>query len=254
GLVASPESGITELAEVRGRRFGLPQRQHDSIDFWQATALLNLERGLAAVGLTVDDVEVVPIPVVERFIDIPSVGADGTFHTAHKIRRLQTAEFNALIRGEVDFISAQGAHGLDAATVLGATILHDLRDVADPELKFSNNTPITFTVSADLIEERLDVVAHYLAAAITRGRWAVEHPLETRQVIAREVGVAEEWVHKAYTPHLHRELVPGLAPEHLASLGRHAEFLHRTGFLPALVDIDNWVDLRPLQAALDLLN
>ena len=73
------------------------------------------------MGLSLDDVELVDLPV-----DEPYLPQDGTAHSrslfgAYTNRRLQSAEVVALIRGDVDAIYVAGGRGPDLEALLDVT-------------------------------------------------------------------------------------------------------------------------------------
>jgi ABC-type nitrate/sulfonate/bicarbonate transport system substrate-binding protein len=97
GLVALPSSGIHTPADLRGRRFGLPRNTRTQVvDFHRATALRGFVTLLDAVGLTLDDVELVELPTTPRGLaDEPPVRNRGAAQLL-ATERAQEFSFEAL--------------------------------------------------------------------------------------------------------------------------------------------------------------
>ena len=252
-VVTRRDSGIERPEDLAGRKLALPRRLNDQIDFWQATALRGYESTLRRVGLRLDDVELVDLPVAE-----PYLPQDGTAHSrslfgAYTNRRLQSSEVVALIRGDVDAIYVAGGRGPDLEALLDVHVVFDLAAQDDRAIKINNITPAALTVSGTLLEERPDIVARYVAASLRAAAWAKDHPLETRRIIAHEVGIAEDFVEPGYPDAIHANLEPSLDEELVAALEDQQDFLVRHGFIETAFDIRAWIDPAPLAAAHDLV-
>jgi hypothetical protein len=75
-LITLPGRGIHAPEQLAGRRFGVPARVNDLIDFHRATALKGLVSGLSLAGLSHRDVELVDLVIEESIIqeqDTPSL-------------------------------------------------------------------------------------------------------------------------------------------------------------------------------------
>ena len=131
-IVALPGSGIRGPEDLRGRRLGLTRRLNDQIDFWHATSLRGYDSTLRHVGLSLDDVKLVDIPVTERYLATSGGEAhSGSLFGAWTNRRLQSAEVLALIRGEVDAIYVAGGRGPDLEAFFGVTSVFDIQGQDD---------------------------------------------------------------------------------------------------------------------------
>jgi len=258
-IVALPGSGIDGPTGLRGRRIGIASRLNDQIDFWRATSLRGFDSTLRHVGLTLDDVTIVDLPVEEQYLRPGFDAAETASHSgslfgAWSNRRLQRAELLALIRGEVDAIYIAGGRGPDLDALVGVEVVFDIAGADDDTLKINNITPAALTVSGALLDDRPDLVARYVAATIRAARWGREHAAETRRIIAHEVGIAEDFVLPGYPQDIHANLEPSLDPRLVAAIESQRDFLLEHGFIDSTFDVHEWIDEGPLNAARELVD
>ncbi|MEN3281721.1 MAG: hypothetical protein V7607_2861 [Solirubrobacteraceae bacterium] len=252
-IVALPRSGISGPEDLEGRRLGLTRRLNDQIDFFHATSLRGYDHVLRHVGLSLDDVELVDLPVAERYLPSNGESHSGSLFGAFTNRRIQSSEVVALIRGEVDAIYVAGGRGPDLEALLGVDVVFDIAGQDDPQLKVNNITPATLTVSGALLDDRPDLVTRYVAATLRAARWAVDNPVQTRRIIAHEVGIAEDFVLPGYPGEIHANLEPSLDHDLVGAIESQQRFLLEHGYIANGFDVREWIDERPLQAARELL-
>lgn len=252
-IVTLGDSDIEGPQDLAGRRLALARRLNDQIDFWRATSLRGYDSTLRHVGLSLDDVELVDLPVGETFLRGDANSHSGSLFGAYTNRRLQSAELLALVRGEVDAIYLAGGRGPDLEALAGVKVVFDIAGQPDRELKINNITPAALTVSGALLDERPDLVARYVAATLRAARWAADHPVQTRRIIAHEVGIAEDFVLPGYPGEIHANLEPTLDDELVAAIESQKRFLLAHGFIAEDFDVGEWIDEGPLQAAHELL-
>jgi ABC-type nitrate/sulfonate/bicarbonate transport system substrate-binding protein len=248
-LLALPESGIKTPQDLKGRRLSLPRRTRDTIDFWRAQALQFYDTALASAGLTLQDVELVDLPIDRRFIDgAGTPSKDGSLWSAAVNRASQREEIAALVRGAVDIIASGGPRALDTQALLGAHTVYDLLQSPTRLGRTSNSFPYTLTVSGALLERRPDFVVRALVRVLDAAEWAKSHRDEAVRITARELGVAEEFVADGL-PDLANQLEVNLAPENIAALQLRKDFLLNHGFLKRDFDLDTWIAREPLEQA-----
>lgn len=252
-ILALPESGITSVRGLKGKRLALPRRVNEKIDFWRASALQGYLQALAAEGLTADDVSFVDLPVDAPYIGNLSTSATGALFDARQSARSARAESVALIRGEVDAIYNYGAAGPWLQAFLGATVVADINHHADQKVAINNGTPNVLTVSGSLVRDHPDLVARYLAQVLRAAAWARTHRQEATGIIAKEVSVVEEWVPDAFDDTLFDNLEPSLRPDLIQALRVRKDFLLAHGFIQQDFSIDDWIASGPLAAAQALL-
>lgn len=243
-LITLPGRGIDSIEQLAGRRFGVPRRLNDLIDFHRATALKGLVSGLSLAGLTHEQVTLVELAIEEPVIVPPG---DASLFGLRR-RHPYFHEVQALVSGEVDAIFVKGAEGLVVANLIGASIIAEFGRHPDPRVRINNGTPRTLTVDAALAEQRPDLVVELLQVVQQAGNWASQHPEETLRFVAREMSTSEEAVLASNGPQVHQHLGISLDAELLEAIGFFKDFLLEWGFLPADFALTDWVDSRPLAA------
>jgi ABC-type nitrate/sulfonate/bicarbonate transport system substrate-binding protein len=122
-VISMPESGIATASDLKGRRLAVPRRINDQIDFSRAGTIRGYLAALRSVGMSVDDVELVDLPVADLYIETGSESQRGQLFGARANRRFGTRELLALIRGEVDAIFVSGGRGVDLQALLDANVV-----------------------------------------------------------------------------------------------------------------------------------
>jgi ABC-type nitrate/sulfonate/bicarbonate transport system substrate-binding protein len=253
-VLVLPESGIRAAGDLAGRRLPLPRRSGVSIDCWEPAILRGYERTLAAAGLTLDDVELVPIEI-ERTFNTPRFTAPGATEPLWDrefILGLQREEVLALLRGEVDAIFSESSIAEAVTSMFGVVRVSDLRDLEDPSAKVTLPLPVAISVSQPLIEQDPFLVTRWLAVLKRAARRADESPEEARRILAAEVSIPVDALDRALAPDVTCHLDVDLAPGHLAALESQAAFLFDHGYTERPVELETLIDPRPLAAAQDL--
>lgn len=237
-IVTLPGSGIRTVADLAGRRLGLPKRPEEDIfvvDFWRASALKGFDAALTIAGLTCDQVTLTDIPFAE------SVLASHEGSRFGLTRRIPYGpEIAALYRGEVDAIYVKGASGIAAANLIAAHEVVSFGFHDDPQLRINSGTPRLLTVDAALADERPDLVATLIQTIRQAGNWAAANPEDTARFAARESGVSEEQIHAAHGPGFARSFGLTLDDTALNAVTAYKDFLFQSGFLDADFSVADW--------------
>jgi ABC-type nitrate/sulfonate/bicarbonate transport system substrate-binding protein len=253
-VLSLPGSGIETASDLRGKKLGLIKRPNDPVDYPRATSLRAYLSALATANLGYKDVEFVDIPIVEALVGAPpSTGAfSRSLFSARTLRRWQGPELLALLSGKVDAIHVHG-QGVEIQALIDAKVVSDIRAFPDARQRIDNLAPIAFTVRGELLDSRPDIVARYLAQAIRTARWAKGNQSEAKRLIARDSGIAEEWVDHAYSSDVANVLEPSLSPQLIEMITEQKDFLLQYGFIPNDFSVADWVASGPLEEALQLV-
>jgi ABC-type nitrate/sulfonate/bicarbonate transport system substrate-binding protein len=251
-ILASPDSGIETVRDLKGRRFGLPNWKQVEIDFTRAQALRGLENALRLEGLSVSDVELVDQDIESHYSDEAVENVNGTLARRNGGGRRglnNNREVVALLRGEVDAIFLKGAHGAQVAHQFGLTTVIDTGAHPDPLIRANNGTPRTLAVDGHLLDHHFDAAVTIVEQVLRAEAWAQDHAADVRRYLARETNASEYWVSVAYGEDAQTKLRTDLSETSLTGIQDFADFLHRWHFIPERVDVRQWADARPLEAA-----
>lgn len=250
-ILASPESGIETVRDLKGRLFGLPNWKQVEIDFSRAQAIRGLENALSLEGLSVSDVELVDQDIESHYSDEPAENVAGTLARAGRSAsraRANNLEVVALLRGEVDAIFLKGVHGAQVANQFGLTKVIDTGAHPEPLIRSNNGTPRTLAVDGHLLDNHFDAAVTILDQVLRAEAWAQDHPLDVRRYLGRETNASEYWVSVAYGEDAQKRLKTDLADQSVAAIQDFTNFLHRWNFIPQSFDVGDWIDHRPLEA------
>lgn len=238
-ILVRPDSDIRSLADLKGRRLGIPRHTAKVVDFPRAQDLHGLVTALKLAGLQPDDIEIVDI----AGHDFEQRAPDGS---RPKFRNV-TAE--ALLDGAIEVIYAKGAPGARLAAEKGLRVLLDINAHPDPFVRVNTGTPRPVTVNRSLAIEHPEIVARYLATLLRTAHWAQSHPDEVVKVVASETSTAEENVRQGYGPELHHHFDIRLSTQYVEGLRQQKDFLLKWGFLNGDFDYDRWIVREPLALA-----
>jgi ABC-type nitrate/sulfonate/bicarbonate transport system substrate-binding protein len=249
-ILASPESGIETVRDLKGRRFGVPNWKQVEIDFTRAQAIRGLENALSLEGLNVSDVELVDQDIESHYSDERAENVGGTLarRAGGSRARANNLEVIALLRGEVDAIFLKGAHGAQVANQFGLTKVIDTGAHPEPLIRSNNGTPRTLAIDGHLLDNHFDAAVTILEQVLRAEAWGRDHASDVRRYLARETNASEYWVSVAYGENAEKKLRTDLAEQSIAAIQDFANFLHRWNFIPRSFDVRAWIDHRPLEA------
>lgn len=230
-ILVRADAGVRDVADLRGRRVGVPVRPELPIDFVAGLSLRGLSNGLGLAGLTLGDVVRVDIAAAS------SGGSDGP-------------DAGALLNGDVDAIYVHGIHGVASERHPDIAELVAFGSHPDPLVRANAIGPRTITVHQDLLDAHPDVVVDYLVALIRASDYARDNP----DAVLTYFGVSGdndlESLRKAYGPGPTLRYRPTLDADVVEVLAHHAAFLAEHGVIRPGLDIPGWIDPAPLAAAL----
>jgi ABC-type nitrate/sulfonate/bicarbonate transport system substrate-binding protein len=252
-VLTLPESGIESVEDLKGKRLSVPRRVNDSIDFWRAGAIRTYEVALATAALTLDDVELVDVPIETPYIDADAGSSiTGSIFSSARRRSALSGDLIALVQGRVDAIFSESSFATHLQRFLGARIVYNVHDHPDPRVRHNNAIPQAFTVSASLADDRPELVARVVAQALLAAQWAKNQREKLIHITALEANVPEDVADATY-PKLEQQLKTTLDEDVVDLIRLRKQFLLSHGFIRHDFDLEGWIDRRPLAEAHALL-
>jgi ABC-type nitrate/sulfonate/bicarbonate transport system substrate-binding protein len=244
-ILVRPDARITRAAQLKGLRLALPPFRPEDLarnqrgrSIARGMSLAGYKGALASAGLTLDDVELVELAEQEQ------TGAGATNLGSGLWRGI-----DALVRGDVDAVYVKGAAAAEAARAAGVVVGIDFDELA-PRFRVNNGTPRPLTVHEDFLDHHFDLLVRFLAQTLRAAEWAKTNLDGVRQVLKDETRASDAGVAEAYRKDFHLKLAPDLSAERLDLFRLQKNFQLAYGFLDRDVDIDVWLDRRPLAEAL----
>lgn len=247
-ILVRPNVGISKPSDLKGKRVALPAYIEHEIpshirgsSIARGMSLQGIKGALAHDGLTLDDVQ---------FVEVASGwgarNSDGVGNL--------WAGLEQLARGEVDAVYVKGASAVDAAKRHGAVVGIDLDNLGDRRYRVNNGTPRPITVHEDFLNNHFDLLVRFLAQTLRAADWAADNLDGVREILKGETRSGDEGVATAYRNDFHKSLHPSLSNELIDLFRIQKNFTLLHGVLDRDLDLDAWVDTRPLEAARKLLN
>ncbi|SPL70147.1 ABC transporter substrate-binding protein [Acinetobacter stercoris] len=237
-IIVRPDSEISKPEHLKGAKVALPAyADRRAASIFRAMSLHGIKGTLQIAGLSLQDVEFIEVKErgdSEKALD-PSVFWTG---------------LDALTTGEVDAVYVKGASAVEAAKKRGLKVGINLDEFPDLSTRVNNGTPRPITVHEDLLENHFDVVVDFLEELLDTADWAQNHLEEVLSILEGETIAEAESVATAYRNNFHLSLHPSLSEERLQLLRQQKDFLWLHGFLERDIDLDTWVDHRPLAEVL----
>lgn len=248
-ILVRPDSGIATAADLKGKRLALPTwTDHPIASHMRASSisrgmsLHGYKGALASAGLVLDDV---------RLVEVDASRAARSHEAATGSGELAGLwSFQSLMKGDVDGLYVKGAAALDAAAKYGLTVGVDLDHLPERRFRVNNGTPRPITVHQNLIDNHFEILVRLLRQTLRAADWARDNLADVRHIFEKETSGSAAAVGQAYSDEALSTLHPSLAPDRIQLLDQQKTFLWVHGFIDNDFDLADWVDDRPLRAAL----
>lgn len=254
-ILVRSDSDVAEPEDLRGLRLALPSYSENPIaDHVRGTSVVRsmslhgYKGALSYAGLTFDDVD---------FVEV-SGGVSGSAGVSRAATPSAEAmqgiwPFEALANGRVDAIYVKGAAAVDAAYRYGLRVGVNLDKLPERRFRVNNGTPRSISVHQSILDNHFDLVVRFLYQTLRAAEWAKDNLQGLRDVLQSETRGSSAGVTEAYGENFHLSLHPDLSEERLALFERQKKFLWLHGFIEHDFSLADWVDHRPLEAAVKLL-
>jgi sulfonate transport system substrate-binding protein len=242
GVLTLADSGIRTVADLKGKRLGVPLHSQAVIDFQRGAAQHGYETALRQANLTVDDVTLVDL-------------AAPTYDTQDGPRKEpresgRSVEVAALDAGEVDAIFLRFARGYRLSQDSRFHQVININDLPDHLQRVNNGTPRPVTVDRAFLDKNPDVVVRYLAVLLETAEWARENPDAVVDLLREDDSdITREEVIGSHGNELHLHFEPKLISEYVLGLQTQIDFLNRWNYVENNFSARNWIEFWPLVRA-----
>ncbi len=236
GIYVRPEDSIRTPADLRGRRLAIPVRDEAVVDFRRMTMLHGFRDVLRGYGLTLEDVELVPV----RARNISAAAAVGKkMDVLRRDDDFLTEDFQAVLDGGADAVFA---NSVKAVRHDRAGVLRDIMTEEDQRAipNVNNNAVLPLTCTKPFADEHPEMVVTYLKTVILAARWAAGHREEFIETVCGGVyGATPEEMGLAFDlPYLFAHREPVLDETAFSMLEEEKTFLLENGVIRAQDDYD----------------
>jgi sulfonate transport system substrate-binding protein len=242
GILTRKGSGIKTVADLKGKRLGVPLHRNALIDFQRGAAQHGYETALKLEGLSVKDVVLVDI-------EAPTYDSEDGPRQTRTIEP-RNIELTALDSGEVDAVFLRFARGYRSSKDERYHEVININNLADPLLRVNNGTPRPVTVDRAFLKKHPDVVVRYLTVLLRTAEWAAQNHDEVLDLLAPEDGgSSREDVLGSHGKNVHLSFTPKLTKQYVDGLTVQKNFLRDWGYIAQDYEINDWIDPAPLSAA-----
>jgi ABC-type nitrate/sulfonate/bicarbonate transport system substrate-binding protein len=242
------ESGIGSIADLKGKRLAALKFKDTTFDLLRAQNLKIYDAALGTAGLTLEDVTLVDVPQ-EKLAKPESNGKDAS--SKKNVFAAIARDLSLwLLKDQVDAVTARIP--AEIADYFNLVEIYDTRNHPDANARVNPGVLRNVVVSGALLRERRDLVVRILARLLEASDWAREHPRQTVELLAKDLGTTPETL-ETYFEDLASGIQIDATAEQVEALRTQKKFLLKHGFLDNDFDLDEWVDLTPLQEARALL-
>ena len=245
GVFVRAEDPARSVADLAGRRLGLPVWPRLVFNFWRFAALKGLHCALTVHGLRDEDVDFVDIVEDWDPHERRNVGRDELTRPA---RCEYHNQLEALLAGEVDAIFGKGPEAALLQRDGGERIrlLYDLRHASAIADRVNNSMPRLLTTSRHLVEDHFDAVVRYLRTLIRATGWIEANHIEARRVVAGECRVGQDQIETYLEAQYLDKFLPRLSDQLIETLAVMKSFLYERGFIDRDFALEDWIDPRAL--------
>jgi ABC-type nitrate/sulfonate/bicarbonate transport system substrate-binding protein len=237
-VLVRKDTGPIDPVQLKGLRVALPAYSSDrGRSIARGMSLAGIKGALGIAGLGLEDVTFVDVPLAPRSDD-----------SAVNLAQLWSG-IDALAAGKVDAVYVKGASAVEAAIRAGVVVGIDLDAYPSRLTRVNNGTPRPITVDRELLDNHFDLVVRFLETTLRAADWAANNLPALRTILQKQTYSGAVGVETAYRNNFHRSLHPDFSDERIDMLKRQASFLWLHGFLEHHVDVEAWIDRRPLEAA-----
>ena len=248
GVFVRADDPARSVADLAGRRLGLPVWPRLVFNFWRFAASKGLRSALAVHGMRDEDVEFVDI--VEGW-DPHERRNVGRSELARPARCEYRGQLEALLAGEVDAIFGKGPEAALLQREAGGRIrlLYDLRQASAVAARVNNSTPRLLTTSRHLVERHFAAVVRYVRTLIRAAHWVEANNIEASRLIARECSVGQDEMETCLEADYAGKFLLNLSDELVDALAVMKSFLYERRFIARDFALEDWIDPRPLAEA-----
>lgn len=253
-ILVRPGSDISHPSHLKGKRVALPAFRDEDIrqnrrgrSIARGMSLAGYKGALASAGLTLDDVQLVELG--GKSGSGSSAGNAGSRDNRDNLGTSLWEGIEPLLRGEVDAVYVKGASAADAARKAGVVVGIDLDKLPEKRFRVNNGTPRPITVHQDLIDNHFELLVRFLHQTLRAAEWAKTHKDDVLEILQGETRAGSAGVAEAYRDGFNLSLAPDLSAERVELFRQQKNFQLAHGFLDRDVDIDAWIDARPLAEA-----
>lgn len=241
GILVRTDSDIHQLADLKGKRLGIPLHRNAVIDFQRGAAQHGFTTALAQAGLT---------PADAQFVDIESPSYDLQDGPRKAPGEQRNITLDALENGQIDALFIRYARGYRVAQDSRFRQLLNIFELTDRLQRVNNGTPRPVTVDRAFLNKHPDLVARYLAVLLRTAKWAENHRNEVAELLLPESGGETlDDVFAAHGEDVHLSFTPKLTQAYIDGLQAQKNFLRDWGYIQQDFDVNDWVVHGPLLEA-----